>query len=206
MPKHENEQPSQTDVMVEMMQTLKALREQAATAPATEMTSIFAKLSDTMDAISKRADAASQTQRELMLREMPENKQSPGISAFSYPEGDLARPKPHLKCPMFWVGFPEIEETLLPEEIEALNSLQSGSYFVTKANGNRIPFTVTEKRTLNGKLEELDIRFPCKGEQSTDHRSKIDYCREAMGVTLPTMAEVMAELERTKQDLAALMA
>src|SRR3990167_3074635 len=51
-------------------------------------------------------------EQERLKREMPENKQSPGISVFSTPRGELLDPKPPLKCDMFWVGYPLTTETL----------------------------------------------------------------------------------------------
>jgi hypothetical protein len=142
-------------------------------------------------------------QTEMLVRAMPENKQHPGISAYSYPEGDLKAPKPRLKCDILWVGYPETVETLTPAEIEALNALEPGNYMVTKANGNRVPFLVEAKRTLDGRVESLSVWFPCKGDQAQDHRSKLDYCREAMGEKLPTLAELQAELARVQRELAA---
>ena len=81
------------------------------------------KGSDNADA---KARVVLETERLLLeqeraKREMPENKQSPGISVYSYPEGELVRPKPAMKCRMFWVNRELTPETLTPGEIELLN-------------------------------------------------------------------------------------
>src|SRR5688572_27831468 len=60
-------------------------------------------------------------ERERITREMPENKQAPGVSVFSYPEGDLKHPKPDLKCAMYWAGYELTLETLTPTEVDLLN-------------------------------------------------------------------------------------
>lgn len=53
----------------------------------------------------------------------PSNADHLHISDFSYPEGDLERPKPRLKREIFMNGFREDEDCLRPEEIETYNRL-----------------------------------------------------------------------------------
>lgn len=141
-------------------------------------------------------------ERERVAREMPENRQSPGISVYSYPEGDLKRPKPPLKCKTFWCGREETMETLTPMEIEWLNKLEPGTYKVTKTDGGRIDFKVRVKRADSGALEEMAIVFPCNGEHRHNHGSKVSYCRQAMGEYIPSVDELMVELARLKEELA----
>jgi len=52
-----------------------------------------------------------------------ENAEHPHISAFSYPEGDIARPKPKLDRETFFNGNRENEEQLTPHEILAYNAI-----------------------------------------------------------------------------------
>ncbi len=141
-------------------------------------------------------------QQDMLVRQMPENKQSPGISSYSYPEGDLKHPRAPLKCEMFWVGYPLDLDTLKPDEIDVLNKLEPGNFTVRKANGNLIPFTVEAKRTLGGQIQQLWINFPCKGDQSTDHGSMVSYCQQALGLKMPTMEEMQAELATLRGTLA----
>lgn len=54
---------------------------------------------------------------------IPENKVHPGISAYSYPEGDRARPKPTLKHEVLFCGYRQRDDNLTPEEIDALNAI-----------------------------------------------------------------------------------
>lgn len=55
----------------------------------------------------------------------PENPQHPGISAYSYPEGDLAHEKPKLSRETYFCGAREDEEHLTPGEILAYNAIIS---------------------------------------------------------------------------------
>ena len=172
--------------------------------------SVMLQIAELLKTIQDNSNQAAQQQAllqaEMLVRAMPENKEHPGISAYSYPEGDRARPKAALKCDFFWVGYPETPETLTPGEIDALNMLQPGEYQVTKANAERIKFTVSAKYKTDGRLESMSINFPIKDDQRHDHRSKTDYCYEAMGKPLPTLNDLTAEIERLKKELAGVAA
>ena len=93
----------------------------------------------------------------------PENDQHPGRSAFSYPEGDIQRPKPKLTRKVFFNYHEENEEQLTPVEITAYNSVnddceaRSGQYSaVIKMRGR--------------KREELHITVPVR---HLDHRMNL---------------------------------
>ena len=154
-----------------------------------------------------KQDATLQLIEKLITKTHPENVDSPAISVYSYPEGDAARPKPALKCIMWWVGYKLTPETLRPEEIELLNRLQPGEYAVTKADGQSIPFRVQAK--LSDKLdahgrpqtEELTIGFPCKGDHRQNHMSMTSYLKQALGDKQPSIVEVQAELTKLKAEL-----
>ena len=143
----------------------------------------------------------TKTLSELAQRTRPENPEHNRISAYN-PRGLRDAERPQLKCEMYWVGYPITPETQTDEEIEAMNRLEPGAYTVTKANGVTIPFTVEGRRKQNGALESLWVNFPCKGDQSTDHRSQVAYCREAMGEPMPSLESLMAEVTRLKASLA----
>lgn len=119
-----------------------------------------------------------QAQRKAMK---PENEQHPGISAFSYPEGDQARPKPLLRRDTIFMGIRQREESLTPAEIELFNR-----FTVTKtARGGRweakiklldgaetLFVTCAEARTLDGRQSlpslELILRELHDGAAATD--------------------------------------
>jgi hypothetical protein len=147
-----------------------------------------------------------QQQQQLLVKTRPENTEHPGISEYSYPEGDLVRPKPPLKCKILWCGFPETVETLRPDEIEWLNRLQPGVYEVTRTDGRRIEFKVEAKYDSKRELEELAVSFPCRGENRHNHGSKVNYCMQAMGAAIPSQAELLAENQRLLEQVAALRA
>lgn len=182
-----NTLPSQTDILQQIAQTLAQVQAQVAQG----QTSGNAAALDKM----------TQTLAELATRTRPENPEHPDISAYSNPTGEKSDPKPAFKCDMYWVGYPLVRETQTPAEIEALNLLEPGSYRVTKANGVTIPFTVEGKRRQNGTLDSLWVTFPCKGDQSTDHRSQIAYCREAMGQKVASVDDLMAEIQTLRAEL-----
>lgn len=177
---------TQTDLLLQIAQTLKAVQENAQGGGAIAAT--LDKITETLAGVANRA--------------RPENPEPNGISAFSNPKGDYVEPKPPLKCPMTWVGYPLETESLTPAEVAAVNKLEPGEYFVTKGNGNQIPFRVEAKRNLTGGIEKLEITFPCKGEQSADHRSMLAYCREAVGEKMPTADDLMAQITELRAKLA----
>lgn len=186
MPKEMKDETTQADVNLAILQTLKDLRAQAAGGG--NIGEALEKITDTLAGVANRT--------------RPENPEHTGISAYSNPGGDYKEPKKALQCEIFWIGYPLTVETLTPLEIDVLNALKPGNYRVTKGNGNMIPFTVTGKTNDAGKIIELWVAFPCKGDQSTDHRSMVDYCREAMGEAVPSISDLMAELEKVKKELA----
>lgn len=143
-------------------------------------------------------------QEQLLVKTRPENTEHPGISVYSYPEGELRRPKPDLKCQFIWCGQEESKDQLTPEEIELRNQLEPGNYFVTKANGSRIKFTVTAKYTDGGKLEQLEVWYPCRGEHKSDHMHNTAYLRQVLGEKIASIEDMMAENARMRAELAKL--
>ena len=141
-------------------------------------------------------------QEQLLVKTRPENTEHPGISAYSYPEGERARPKPDLKCQFIWCGQEESKDQLTPEEIELRNQLEPGNYFVTKANGQRIKFLVTAKHTDGGTLEQLEVWFPCKNEHKTDHMHNTAYLRQVLGEPVASIEDMLAENARMRKQLA----
>jgi len=159
---------------------------------------------DTSDTASKQVELIER----LITKTHPENIDHPGIGIYSYPEGDLAHPKPALQCKIYWVGYELRTDTLTPTEIELLNRLKPGEFRVTKADGTGIPFRVSAKHSdkldANGRptLEELSVWFPCKGDARQNHLSMTSYLQQALGDKLPTIEEALAELAKLKAELA----
>lgn len=90
----------------------------------------------------------------------PENDRHPGISAFSYPEGDVKRPKPALRRKTYFNGIQEQEDALSPTEIELYNRIdhpgrtaRNGMWKAAiKRNGSAEElFIITEPHTLDGR-------------------------------------------------------
>src|SRR5258708_4265941 len=93
----------------------------------------------------------------------PENDQHPAISAFSYPEGEIARPKPKLKRDVYFNFHKENEEQLTPSEIEAYNSIDDD---LEARNGQYLAVIKQRGR----KREELHLTVPVR---HLDHRMNL---------------------------------
>ena len=153
---------------------------------------------------SKNTDQAEKQialMESLIVKTIPENKEHPGISVYSHPEGEKKRPKDPLRCKTYWCGRDINGDTETPEEIELLNRLEPGEFRVTKADGSSIPFTVGVKKTEAGKLESVHVWFPCKNEHRHNHMSMSAYMRQVLGDRIPSVTELQAELTRLKQEL-----
>lgn len=97
----------------------------------------------------------------------PENDQHPGISAFSYPEGDQARPKPALRRKTFFNGTIQRVDELTAVEAELYNrfdatrTARTGMWTAqVRRNGSEEELWIlTEPHTLDGRqsLPELSL-------------------------------------------------
>ena len=123
-------------------------------------------------------------------------KPDPGISAFSYPEGDLARPRPPLKCQMLWDGHPLDLTIVTAREIELLNQMEPGEYPITKTDGSRLTLTVRGTRDVSGRLARLEFTFPCHGEHRYNVPSMVAMLGEALHQEDPALAAAQAEIAR----------
>jgi len=85
----------------------------------------------------------------------PENPDHPHISAFSYPEGDLARPKPELRVKTIFCGMEENADRLTPTEIQAYNAITERR----RARNGQWTADLINKGQPN---EELHIMIPCE--------------------------------------------
>ena len=148
-------------------------------------------------------------QEQLLIKTKPENPTAPGISEYR-PLGTAAYPDLALKCKLTWCGYELTTDTLTPLEIQWLNRLEPGEFRVTKADGTKIPFKVTAKhsqswneQTQRFELEQMDVWFPCKGEHRQNHMSMLSYCQQAVQGSIPSTDELLREVARLKQELAA---
>lgn len=146
-------------------------------------------------------------QERLLVKSMPENPQPTGISAFfTLEDKEKYGTKPTLRCKTVWAGREVYGDVETPEEILLLNALPHGDFKVTRADGVKITFQVRHRKDDNDNLIEVNAWFPCSKEKKHNHGSMISYCRQALGVAEPTVAELNAEVARLKAELAATMA
>jgi hypothetical protein len=97
----------------------------------------------------------------------PENTSHPGVSCYSYPEGDFLRPRPRLKCLMTWCGYEVDAETMHWYELELLNAAQPGEYVVTQADMGHTTLRIEpEQDKTTGKLYKLHFTFPVRDGES----------------------------------------
>lgn len=105
----------------------------------------------------------------------PENAEHPHISVYSYPEGDLARPKPKLARTTYFCGAEEQEDRLTPAEIDAYNLLAQP--YECRGGSWR---AVIKKPSAVGARETLEVYVPIN---TTDQR-----------MVLPSLLLILSEL------------
>ncbi len=162
-----------------------------------------ARSSDNADLKARTAIEAERLllERERAMREMPENKQAPLVSVYN-PMGDRDHPRPELRCQTLWCGTEIKGDVETVEELTLLNQLVPGDFRVTKGNGESIDFKVSARKDSAGKLEQISVWFPCKGEHRSDHMSMAAYCRQALGEAVPSTSALLEEVARLKAELA----
>lgn len=93
-----------------------------------------------------------------------ELKRSPQVSVYSYPEGELARPKPKLKFHVYLgsypLGDPGDNRTLTPAEVEALNTLTPGFYRIRKMDRSEHVIEIRGQVNAKQELERVWILLP----------------------------------------------
>lgn len=135
-----------------------------------------------------------------------DNRTHPGISVYSYPEGDRAALEAgkvkKLKCEMFWLGYPLEIETLTPAEVDALNLATGGKFPYHKSDGSTETLTVKATDGLNGQLEKIEFTFPCRGDLKHNQPPLLTLLREAFGQP-DELTALRAELAKAQAKLAA---
>lgn len=119
----------------------------------------------------QRVDAATETQAataKAMQKAMrPENETHPGISAFSYPEGDRARPRVTLPFEFFLNGYPchKFPETEHWRELELMAQVKPGVFTVLRRDGSLMKVDVEGTKDANGTVTRIEVKFPITREE-----------------------------------------
>lgn len=152
------------------------------------------QLRDVMkEVVTVQADAHKAAMKEIAERDQRDDLNYPRKSVFSYPEGDKARPRPELKCPMLWVGGAIDYDTTTASEIEYLNQYEPGDYTFKRTDGvTTEKLTVTGERTAAGKVSKLSFAFPTK-EQRDTLPTMVSILRDGLGIKSP-MEDQIARL------------
>ena len=149
------------------------------------------------DEASQRRQA--QFQAEAMRRlQQPENAVHPGMSAYN-PLGDLAHPRPPLKCQMFWVGYDLQPDNLTVAELELLNLARPGTFTFHRTDGAIETLTVTGRTNPDGSLERLEFYFPSRGDNKNNLPGMVAQLRECFGIETSErrlLADALAENAR----------
>ena len=130
------------------------------------------------------------------------NAEHPGISAFSYPEGDVARPKPKLNMDTFFCGVRIRENELTPAEIDLYNMLMVSK---TSRNGKwscDVQQVGNKKRRLiNVPVKTLDNRSDLPSSLSL---ILMEFATEGADAINPV--DLVAEVLKLREQVAALAA
>lgn len=133
--------------------------------------------------------------------EKRENVEHPHISVYSFPEGDIAKPKEKLKCQMFWVGYDVTEDQLTPDEIRLLNLATPGEFQFSRTDGSQERLEITGTNGRAGKMEKLEFLFACRGDNKHNLPSMSATLRQVFGQ--PTSEDaLLAELAKLRSQLA----
>lgn len=119
----------------------------------------------------------------------PSNKTHPGISVYSYPEGDRKRPR-SFKVPMTWVGTRLDIDTTTAEEIELMNLAEPGVFPYRRTDGTLDLLTVTGDRDAAGKVTGLHFQFDHAREKRQSLPGIVPMLREALKVKTPEQLQL----------------
>jgi hypothetical protein len=131
------------------------------------------------------ADASAKAHHALEKHE----EEHKGISAYSYPEGDIARPRPDFECKTIWVAEELTHDLTSAEEIELLNQVKPGRYIATRADNSKMLVTVTvEADEVTGKPGKKTIFFSTRGHLRFNLPPRTVLCRELIAQYDPASA------------------
>lgn len=146
--------------------------------------------------VESQKAAAAATQKAMK----PENAEHPHISAFSYPEGDIARPKPKLERETFFCGIREDEDRLTPGEILAFNAFTQPM----EARGGAWRAEIIKPKAMGGK-GVLNIWVP---KETVDQRMMLPHQLVLLlhelngGASTEDVSALLAQIEHLKAALA----
>lgn len=108
------------------------------------------------------ADAQTATAKAMHKVANRSNDEHPGISAFSYPEGDVARPKVALPFEFYYNAYPvhKFPETEHWRELELAAQVTPGEYTVLRKDTSKMTVKVKGTKDADGKIEKLEVTFP----------------------------------------------
>lgn len=119
------------------------------------LAALLSAMMATMERIVQAQVAGNASNAEALRKSQdPSNPFAPGTSVFN-PRGERDHPRPQLKCKMFLPWEAEVE-SLTREEIELLNLLQPGEFYIRRNDESRIMMEI--KATINpnsGKFDRL---------------------------------------------------
>lgn len=118
------------------------------------------------EATRASADAAKVAADHTHKLANPSNKVHPAKSVFSYPEGDVAKPRPVLPFEFMYNGYPfhKFPETQHWRELELAALVQPGDYRVMRKDYTDMKVSVTAERDANEKVTKLEVRFTVSRE------------------------------------------
>jgi hypothetical protein len=164
--------------------------------PEQNVTLSFAQLKELLEAqketpeeklalIKAQAEENAKANRALIR---PENAPHPHKSAYSYPEGDVARPRQAFRCKTIWVAEELGMDLTTAEEIELLNQLEPGRYTCTRSDGAKMRVDVTGDRDqVTGKLQKLSVWFDTRGFLRHNLPSRVAMCEEIISQQAPAL-------------------
>jgi hypothetical protein len=141
-----------------------------------------AMLQAQLDAMKAQYELQAKGNADAVRRSLqPSNDTHPAISAYSYPEGNVLRPKPKLTRESYWVGHRISEDELNPLEIELLNQVKAGRYHGGK-------WLVKENTDDTGTTRRVEVWFPTK---DIDHRMEVPHSADPVMTGMALMLQEM---------------
>jgi hypothetical protein len=119
-----------------------------------------------MEALREVLSQNSQATASAMQKALkPENTDHPGVSAFSYPEGDRERPRDSILPPGVEVWYFRYPMHMFPEtehwrELELAAQVQPGTYTILRKDESTMQIEVVATTNGDGKIRRLEIGLP----------------------------------------------
>lgn len=185
-------------------------------APDQSVTLTFAQLKEllgekqsnslTPDVLAEIMGKTAEMSAEAMRRSLkPENTHAPGISVFSYPEGDRDKPKPTLPFELYWIGSYPVhkdESAHTWYELEAFATLKPGTFTCSKVDGaGTVRVEIKGEYGPEGEIAKLTVSVPLDRDSRTNIPSSYIWCYQIQHADRPareTFVEAMTQLLQIK--------